>query len=297
MDTNYPQCFPTTFHPHGMTFSPLPQEPWRQRPWQSPGPSKKNGGILGDFWHEFSHCRKKTGVLRMKIATYPSQVSRLPPLGVDRVGSPRDLEVTRWHTRLKDATIERGTKLDLGQNTRIAGKWIFIPSAQVIEIWNSQNPAWPHDMPHDMTTKRLNPLRLVTDVLVLVGSASSLKGKIHLRESKPSCFHRYKHIWSMVHYGAKIFNNFHSRKTWSGGMCSGSWRKLVFTSRRLRRLWTNRQFQWWRRPHHLKTDAIVTIVHALKICAVHTWISLRLSINLALVNIWNSPRIHPYHPW
>ena len=26
MDTNYPQCFPTTFHPHGMTFSPLPQE-------------------------------------------------------------------------------------------------------------------------------------------------------------------------------------------------------------------------------------------------------------------------------
>ena len=55
---------------------------------------QKKRGILGDFWHEFSHCRKKTGVLRMKIATYPSQVSRLPPLGVDRVGSPRDLEVT-----------------------------------------------------------------------------------------------------------------------------------------------------------------------------------------------------------
>ena len=98
---------------------------------------------------------------------------------------------------------------------------------------------------------------------------------------------------NMVHYGAKILNNgwrkpllytiplyiiitiiiiipllyhyytiiiplyIHFRKTWSAGMCScTSWRKLKCSqAKKLRRLWRNSQFQWWRRPHHLKTDA------------------------------------------
>jgi hypothetical protein len=58
------------------------------------GTFKKNGASWGISGMNLATVEKKTGVLRMKIATYPSQVSRLPPLGVDRVGSPRDLEVT-----------------------------------------------------------------------------------------------------------------------------------------------------------------------------------------------------------
>lgn len=136
-----------------------------------------------------------------------------------------------------------------------------------------------------MTTKRLNPLRLVTDVLVLVGSASSLKGKIHLRESKPSCFDRYKHIWCIMVPKSSITFIFARLEAVAcaveaeENLCSqagdsgDSEQTGSFNGEGAR---------------------IITIVHALKICAVHTWISLRLSINL--VNIWNSPRIHPYHP-
>ena len=100
------------------------------------GISGMNLATVGKKNRSSADENRNVSISSLKATTIGSRSSRVPKRS--------------WHTRLKDATIERGTG-SWSKHFRIAGKWIFIPSAQVIEIWNSQNPTMQPRMTSHMT--------------------------------------------------------------------------------------------------------------------------------------------------